>query len=294
MKKISLVCLVFIVCSFNAMIKRSLDTEDTPAAKKALKPEQLQSKETPQEVKELIEEFHKITIERQQFPNEIGAEILKNLAKVKVRGATEEQKLYKVIENIRAFMEAFPQFYGDVKVNGALIEELAKRYTGNRLVVAAIALATTGAGQWLVAFVGDNNYRLELLTFELVRAAEFDRLGTIRFLLTYFPQIINRGDIRGYTALMEAAKFGRLEIVERLLQVPGITVNVVNKSGHTPLILAAGNGYKQVVERLLKVPGIIVNGRSEEGWSALGSAQRSKSPNKEEIIKLLLAHGATE
>lgn len=371
MRKKSLICFVFIVFSLGAMQKSTLvpepkgskETEEMELALKTLK-----IGDEPKAPKELSEEIQKQIkwlkglAERGEFSNEVASRILLNLAKVKMRGGTEEQKLYNAIESIRAFMEAFPQFYGDKQINKELIEELANKYTGGQRTVVALALATQGAGQWLVEFVGSDDYRISILVNELVKAAKHNQLGKINFILTYFPQIINKRDSEGLTALITATVYGRMPIVERLLKVPGIDVNADDKEKGTALIAAVFNNHPAIMERLLQVSGINinaqnndgstalimaieynrtaiaerllqvptinvnaqdtegfnalmhavfkgdmaivkkllqisdinVNGRAQDGTTALTLAHVSSSPNKQAIIKLLEAHGATE
>ena len=97
-----------------------------------------------------------------KLPDEILSKILVDLAKEKVRGATEEQRLYKSIATISAFMEVFPQFYSDVATTGQIIETLAKKYALDEIKV-AIALAKTGAGKWLAALVNKDQKKLNIV-----------------------------------------------------------------------------------------------------------------------------------
>ena len=277
MRRRSLICLGFIVCSITAMRKRPLSPEH-PA------PEEMQEADlaskaqkvvAPQAQKELSEqtkaqiEWLKGLAERGEFSDEVAAEILKNLVKVKVKGATEEQKLYNAIANIRAFMEAFPKFYGDVKINEYLIKELARRYMNNSVRQVAIALATTGAGHWLADHVGNNPRAKANLGYDLVQMAAFDQLGTVRFILTYIPQIVNEKGRDGLTALIAAAVHNNAAIVERLLHVPDINVNAQDQDGATALIEAANNGHAAVVKKLLQAAAINVNAQNHKGVTAL-------------------------
>lgn len=252
------------------------------------------------------------------FPNEIAAQILQNLAKVKVTGATEAQKLYNAIANIRNFMAAFPQFYGDVGINGYLIQELAKRYMPDAPMNVAIALATTGAGQWLATFVGTDANRKGGMVNHLIHAAHIGELGKIRFILSYFPDLVNEIDIhqatalrtaalqghqaivkqllqmpgininahnQGVRALMIAAQNGRIGIVERLLQVPVINVNAQNQNGDTALILAAENGHTAIVERLLQVPGIDVT-HNQGNLALIRAAEKGHAAVVEPLLQV--------
>ena len=278
MRKRNLLCFIFIVCSITAMRKRPLSPE-RPA------PEEIQESElaaktqkvvAPQAQKELSEQtkaqiqWLRGLAERGEFSNEIGARILLNLAKVKMRGATQEQKLFNAIANIRAFMEAFPQFYGDEQINKALIQELSKHYSA-RIERVAIALATTGAGSWLqkITNIREN---IRAIGHELIHAAKHGDLGAVRFIITYVPQTINAQGLGGETPLMVAAVNCHLSVIERLLEVPEIDVNKQNISGNSALMLATdreGAGYTAVVQRLLQVPGINVNLPNKDGMTAL-------------------------
>lgn len=259
-------------------------------------------RELSPEVQEHIN-YLRALAQRGEFPNEIAAQILKNLANVKVAGATEDQKLYNAIANIRAFMEAFPQFYGDVGINEYLIRELDKKYMHNALFKVAIALATTGAGQWLVGYVGTDDIKKAGIVDYLHAAVEKGELGNMRFILKYFPQWINeKNPLSGFTALGLAVKQehphvvkellnspqlninrddqgsfalwlasnkGQLVIVEQLLQAPGINVNAQTPVTGPALMIAAENGHRAIVDRLLQVPGVNVNAKTSSGHTAL-------------------------
>ena len=211
-------------------------------------------------------------VARGQLSNEMGAEILKNLAKAKSTGATLEQKLYNAVASIRNFMNAFPQFYGDEKINGELIRELANRYALGNQIKVATALATTGAGQWMAKFIDTDIQKRAFLTAQFVNAAENGDAGRLRFIITFVPQIINQGIGDSVTALMAAALNGHTVIVNQLLQVPGINVNMQTYAGGTALMFASQKGYTAVVERLLQAPGINVNLQNQHGGTALRTA----------------------
>jgi ankyrin repeat protein len=277
MKKRSLLLLFLVFFPLFAM-KRPLEKERLPlpemqeASSASKVPKVPAEQESPKELstaaRDHIASLRRMA-ERGEFSDEIAAEILVNLAKTKVAGATQDQKLYNAIAAIRNFMEAFPQFYGDAPINKNLIEELAKRYTQGNAMQVAIALATTGSGQWLVAHVGNNADRIKKVGYELVRAAGLGDLSAVRFILAYAPQVINEKGKEERTSLMAGAFEGHLAVVKRLLEVPGINVNAQNQQGGTALMAAAQNGHAPVVERLLQAPGINVNSQTQTGATAL-------------------------
>lgn len=219
-------------------------------------------------VRSFIDNLHK-QANLKNLPRDILAQILKDLAKAKVIGGTEEQKLYTAIANIRYFMYVFPQFFKDVQINGDIILELARRYAQGNGIKVAVALATSGAGEWLKAYVSDNAARNRALAAELVHAAENGQLGTVRFILQYVPQVVNVGYREDITALIAAALQNRIAIVERLLQVPGINVNAQTQNGSTALMIVSENGHTAVVQQLLQIPGINVNLQNPNGATAL-------------------------
>ena len=218
MKKV-IVVLILINFSLSAMKRPGQEIEEVVP--------KVPKKELSQEVQEKIKLVRELA-EKGEFSDEISAEILKNLAKVKVRGATEEQKLFNAIANIRNFMEAFPQFYGDVPINSAIIEELAKHYFPNGQIKVAIALATTGSGQWLALYVGNDMARKKIAGHELIYAAEYGKLATIRFIFIIFLRLLMKKIVVKNSSLMYAAESGYIAEVDRLLQVPGINVNAQN------------------------------------------------------------------
>ena len=88
----------------------------------------------------------------------------------------------------------------------------------------------------------------------------------------------------GSSALMLAAQNGHLLIVEKLL-ANDAQVNQEDENKRTALIYAVEGGYKAIVEKLRFAAGADVVALS--GRSALWYAEKSTSPDKQSIIKLL-------
>jgi ankyrin repeat protein len=206
------------------------------------------------------------------LPREIKVHILSFL--VTAPGSTKAIRLHTAAENIRNFMLVNKEKYNliqDQQVTGYLIRELAKRYTDNNVVAAALALRTAAAGAWLQAQNVDKKFET-VIALKILNAAQEDQLPELSFLLKYFPQLINMVDPSNRTALVLAAFRGNTAIVEFLLKVPGIDVNIASRKGGTPLMFAAYNGHEAIVQLLLKAPGININARGADVGTALYAA----------------------
>ncbi len=251
---------MLIACPLVAM-KRPAEQPSAPepemAAKSSGKKQRPERKKVSRSQIEAQVKRLKEQAERGEIPNELLLQTFKDLVSVEMEGATEEQKLFNAIAGIRSFMGVFPTFFSDVKTNEYFIDELAKRYAGDDKIKVAIALATAGAGQWLAAAVNDPNHPLYKIKagYYLVDAASRKELGTVRFILTYAPMVINDKGINESTALMFAAENGDLPMVEVLLKTQGIDINAKNKQGHTALIYAVMNNRLAIVDRLLRIQG---------------------------------------
>ena len=314
MKKLVLLSLVFVFPLIGMQGKRpasavpEMAAESSPAQKQKIEKEQAEAMSA-----------EKSTFER--LPNELKQIILKFLTKAP--GRTNEIRLQAAVNNIHNFMtqsKAFAPFLKDMLATEWIIKELARRYTHNNLIRAAIALHTDVAGQWLANYVGNNNEKRGELNVFLAEAARLQELDEVEFILKYLPSVVNGKTLNGATALMFAAengdqpmvnylleipviditlksawgstalmfaaKNGFLAIVEQLLAKSAANINVQNQNGSTALILAAQNGHPEVVKRLLQVPGINVNLRTRQGYTALMFAAIA---GYKEIVEQLLA-----
>lgn len=179
------------------------------------------------------------------LPDPIKELILQNL--VAAKGSTEEVRLFKAVENIRSLLmsnKSFQQFNNDFAFNNFIITELAKRYTGNDKVKAAIALNTSGAGMWLHEEAQRDERVQKLLITAFVDAAGRGQLGIVRFLLKYVPEYKDSAQHQGFTPLKAACVNNRKEIVKELLD------NNALPAGDA-LLLASLNGNPEIVSMLL-------------------------------------------
>lgn len=103
-------------------------------------------------------------------------------------------------------------------------------------------------------------------------------------------------DNDGNTALMHAVNRNNDTIVSLLLDlgIDTVGVNHINNQGVSALMVAVKKGNSNIVTLLLNQPDIDMNLANEAGQTALSIARNSTHANKDEIIKLLIAHGAKE
>lgn len=223
-----------------------------------------------------------------KLPAEIAASILKKVALEEVPGQSSEEKLYNVVTRLRILMatcRSFYQFAGDYSFNANLIDELAKKYTDGFRLKAALFLSTPGAGHWLIENV--IVVRRTISGSYLRNAAVIGDLWQVRFILKYFPQLINDRGRLNMTVLMWAALYGRTKVVDFLLNFPGIDADAVDANGTTALMYACMNHQSGVVAQLLE-HGIDINGctqkrerTSGESWAhcSINHARRQAVSN---------------
>ena len=99
------------------------------------------------------------------------------------------------------------------------------------------------------------------------------------------PELINRQDGHGRTALFLAVDARHSECVALLLDFDDIDVNISDRSKKTPLILAVENSLTDIVNILLSHDGIDLNTVDEYDKTALHYASEK---NNTEIVNLLL------
>ena len=123
----------------------------------------------------------------------------------------------------------------------------------------------------------------------------FNLCSSLRLLLKSPSMLVNMEDENGNTLLHLAIMNEYDNKVEDLLQREDIDVNVPNNEGKTPLHYAVLN-YKyhsSTAKILLKNQNIIFNIKDNEKKTPLAYAQELTCANKDEIINLLMARGAT-
>lgn len=195
----------------------------------------------------------------EQLPPDVHRFILSFL--VTAPGRTKEARLQAAAEKIRDFMtlnKNFTQYLEDEDLNGLLITELAKRYTDNDMHHAANALHTYAGDMWL-----------QTIEIQLKMALAANHLPILSHILTKYPHLAN-------------------------MQIP--TPDYPDHMFDTPLMIAVRRGYLDMVALLLSIPGIDINQKDKAGYTALTVAYQELNddhPDREKIIALLKAHGAT-
>jgi ankyrin repeat protein len=97
---------------------------------------------------------------------------------------------------------------------------------------------------------------------------------------------VNATDKDGMTALMNAASDGMPATIKSLIDA-GANINAKDKDGSTALMVAKDFDNTQV----LLMAGADINEKDKDGSTALSIARKA---NQDDIVKLLLAHGARE
>lgn len=319
----------FIVCMFGVSIAMEMppsagtkreapeDIEERPT--KARKVE-VESTEQPMEIEPIapapaappaapIIEPYQETIET--MPPEIIQKIVLPLLS-NAKGFSREAKLHNAIEDIRNFLSTntrFASFLKDIPFNAFLIKELAKRYTNNDLLLAAIALRTPGAGAWLHIRHGNPDYDKVISYF--LHAVESGNLPMAKFLLefsvpglhygisTWDNELLKKTDRFGSNPLMIAADNGDLALFNYLLKTAENILNPeeieklkrgVTSNGSNMLHLAAMSGKTEMVLKLLEL-GFAVNAINHKfNTNALELAASYGHP---ETVLALLKAGAT-
>jgi ankyrin repeat protein len=207
-------------------------------------------------------------------------------------GSTQTARLFAAGQNIHSFLVSNNLFakllLNDQKMTAYFIDELAQRYAGGNKALAAVALATSGAGAWLTSYIAQKNGLAEAGQV-LKDAAGNGDIGIVNFILKYAPSTANLiyGDA---SALLKAAEKGHTAVVEKLLAAPGVNVNIKTRNaGATALYIAAQNGHTAVVEKLLAAPGVNVNLQTLKGATALYVA--AQMGHTAIVEKLLAAPG---
>ena len=192
----------------------------------------------------------------QDLPDELLKIIIKNLAVAK--GPSEKARLYKAAESIRSLLMTSPfftKYLNDIEFNGALILELARRYTNNNIVEAALALATQAGGAWLTRIIlaepqnvqkDDRRDALVLMLQAITQGQE----GVVNFLLYNYPNLMDTVEIAydpdGDTFLIAAIRKNLFNIIKLLIDA-GVDVNKTSRPpaegfpGSSPLSQALGH-----------------------------------------------------
>ncbi len=127
-----------------------------------------------------------------------------------------------------------------------------------------------------------------LLYKDLVPAAEYGHLDSVRYHILKNPKRINEKDKEGEGLLFLAAKSGNLSVVEFLVE-QGADINEADKEGRTPLMAAASMGYYSITKHLV-YNGAEINAAKRDGWNALMFAIQY---GHEDVVDFLKDNDAT-
>ena len=96
------------------------------------------------------------------------------------------------------------------------------------------------------------------------------------------------------TPIMIASVKGYTDIVQLLIEKSNPDMTILNGYGGTALIPACERGHVDVVKLLLEKTNVKVNHINKPGWTAMLEAVvfSNGGKNQQEIVRLLLAHGA--
>ncbi len=142
---------------------------------------------------------------------------------------------------------------------------------GDSLIEAAIS-GNLLAVRHLTARGADINFANFNAVTPLMAAAQWNRLGVLRFLLENEASLTPVERTNGRTALMHACLSGSPSCVELFLQA-GADVNARDTWGMTALMMAATTGGTDMVKPLLQA-GAEVDARDEMGFTALDWAKK--------------------
>ncbi|XP_010880755.1 ankyrin repeat and SOCS box protein 2 isoform X4 [Esox lucius] len=121
----------------------------------------------------------------------------------------------------------------------------------------------------------------------LHEAAYYGQDQCVRILLGAQPEMINKCDLKGQTALILAVGRCKVACVEALLE-KGADPELATKERETPLYKACEKENADIVAMLLN-HGVVVNKHCIQGWTAL---QEAVSRNRVEICEMLVQAGA--
>ena len=121
---------------------------------------------------------------------------------------------------------------------------------------------------------------------DLIKAVQTNDLERVRLLVEQGADK-EKGNIHGWTPLLQASSFGHLEVTQYLVE-QGATLEKANNAGDTPLIIAAFNGHLEVCRYLLE-EGADRDKAAIDGWTPLHCAA---DQGYLEIAMLLMSYGA--
>lgn len=128
----------------------------------------------------------------------------------------------------------------------------------------------------------------------IIIATDRNNLAMVKLFLEHGADVNVASDNINNTPIMIASVKGYTDIVRLLIEKSNPDMTILNGYGGTALIPACERGHVDVVKLLLEKTNIKVNHVNKLGWTALLEAIILSNGGKshQEIVKLLLAHGA--
>lgn len=130
----------------------------------------------------------------------------------------------------------------------------------------------------------------------IIKATDRNDLEMVKLFLDLGADVNISSDEIDNTPIMIASVKGYVEIVRLLIENSKPDMTILNGYGGTALIPACERGHEEVVRLLLEKTDVNVNHINRPGWTALLEAiiLSDGGKNQQEIVKLLLAHGANK
>lgn len=128
----------------------------------------------------------------------------------------------------------------------------------------------------------------------VIIATDRNDLAMVKLFLEHGADINLASDKIDNTPIMIASVKGYVDMVRLLIEKSNPDMTILNGYGGTALIPACERGHVAVVKILLEKTNVKVNHINKLGWTALLEAivLSNGDKNQQEIVKLLLAHGA--
>lgn len=235
------------------------------------------------------------------LPNEIVEYIIKALP-TQARGSNRQTRLLNAAQDIRDLAQVdtrFRDLINDPKTVEFLIEELSNRYANRNKIAAAFALATSGAGKWLVDYTQNFN---NMATRGQVRdqiqfAVNNDNLNIIKFVLHHIPlKFFESNIIYVNELLVMAIKNNSIDIVEWLLDnqslVAALRLNDIEEAKKIIewAVVKSINPNKIIIQKILAKTGYDINSINTKGETLLFEAVLNHGDPS--IVEIMTSLGA--
>jgi ankyrin repeat protein len=273
----------------------------------SLQPEiiQQQTEELPEIFKQPIEKAE-ISALPSALPSDLGKQLSEQASlptelQQALAQATSIDAAAKILEN-----EKIRDLLKSDAVQNTIITDLAKRFTDWNKLDVVLMLLTPWAAAWLKNRLVDENdpksqlpnvFTIQKLSFQFVPdLTQGKNLPFVKFIVRYFPELVNTPGRAGLTPLMSAAQLGS-PVFDWILDEKGVDINKTNKdNGYSALAYAIVSGNLDIVKKLLKAGAdVTIKVLSEETARrdlSLLDLARSSGVNTEGIVKALQEYGA--